>query len=50
MVDFIHLFGPQYDPRLIREAAGMPGQEEVDALLGDLDLPLRGLSEPATTV
>jgi LysR family cys regulon transcriptional activator len=48
MVDFIHLFGPQYDPRLIREAAAMPGQEELEALLGDLDLPLRGLKVPAT--
>jgi LysR family cys regulon transcriptional activator len=47
MVDFIHLFGPQYDPRLIREAAGMPGQAEVDALLEDLELPLRGLNAPA---
>ena len=49
MVDFINLFGPQYEPRLIREAAGMPGQSEVDALLVDVDLPLRGLNKPAAS-
>jgi len=47
MVDFIHLFAPQYEPRLIRDAAGMPSQVEVDALLGGIDLPLRGMSEEA---
>ena len=48
MVDFIHLFAPQYEPRLIRDAAGMPGQDEVDALLGHIELPLRGLTTEPT--
>lgn len=48
MVDFIHLFGPQYDPRLITEAANLPSQAEVDALLGRIDLPLRGSREAVT--
>jgi LysR family cys regulon transcriptional activator len=41
MVDFIHLFAPHYSPRLIREAAGLASQTEVDALLESIDLPLR---------
>jgi len=47
MVDFIHLFAPQYEPRLIRDAAALPDQTEVDALLAGIDLPLRGLDAPA---
>lgn len=50
MVDFIHLFGPQYDPRLIRDAAALTAQDEVNDLLGGLDLPLRGLSQSTTPV
>ncbi|HEX6998471.1 MAG TPA: LysR substrate-binding domain-containing protein [Gammaproteobacteria bacterium] len=42
MVDFIHLFAPHFSPRLIREVANLPSQEEVDALLKDIPLPLRG--------
>jgi LysR family cys regulon transcriptional activator len=42
MVDFIHLFAPHYSPRLIREAASLPTQEQIDELLSDIPLPLRG--------
>jgi LysR family cys regulon transcriptional activator len=42
MVDFIHLFAPHYSPRLIRDAASLETQEEVDELLKDLPLPVRG--------
>src|SRR5690606_7045686 len=42
MVDFIHLFAPQLSPRLIRDAARAPNQEEVEALFKDIPLPLRG--------
>jgi LysR family cys regulon transcriptional activator len=48
MVDFIHLFAPQYETRLIREAASLPDQDAVDALLEKIDLPFRGMNEPAT--
>jgi LysR family cys regulon transcriptional activator len=41
MVDFIHLFAPHYSPRLIRDAAGLASQTEVDTLLADLELPFR---------
>ena len=50
MIDFIHLFGPQYTPRQIQDAAAQPGQEQVDELLGGLEIPLRELDEPAATV
>ena len=42
MVDFIHLFAPHYSPRMIREVAALPTQEEVDELLKDVPLPVRG--------
>ena len=42
MVDFIHLFAPHYSPRLIRSAAALEAQEQVDELLADLSLPVRG--------
>lgn len=42
MVDFIHLFAPHYSPRLIRSAAALETQEQVDELLADLSLPVRG--------
>ena len=42
MVDFIHLFAPQYPPRTIRDAAALPTQEEVSELLKDTILPVRG--------
>jgi hypothetical protein len=41
MVDFIHLFAPQYPPRLIRDAARAQTQDEVDDLVKDIALPLR---------
>jgi hypothetical protein len=40
-VDFIQLFAPHYAPRLIRDAANAQSQEEVDALLKDLPLPIK---------
>ncbi len=42
MVDFIHLFAPHYSPRLIRDVAALQTQDEVDQLLQDLPLPVRG--------
>lgn len=50
MVDFIHLFAPHYSPRLIRDAAALPTQEQIDVLLADIPLPVRGgcEQEPAT--
>jgi hypothetical protein len=45
MVDFINLFAPQYAPRLIRDVAHAQSQVEVDELLKDIPLPIRGGSE-----
>jgi LysR family cys regulon transcriptional activator len=42
MVDFVHLLAPHYSPRLIREAAGLSTQEQVDEVLKDVVLPVRG--------
>ena len=42
MVDFINLFAPHYGPRLIRDAAGLSNQADVDDLLKDIELPVRG--------
>ena len=42
MVDFIHLLAPHYQPRDIRDAANLGTQLEVDALLGEIVLPVRG--------
>jgi LysR family cys regulon transcriptional activator len=42
MVDFIHLLAPHYPAREIREAANLQSQDEVNRLLGDIVLPLRG--------
>jgi LysR family transcriptional regulator, cys regulon transcriptional activator len=42
MVDFIHLFAPHYGTRLIREAAALPDQEQIEVLLKDIVLPVRG--------
>ncbi len=50
MVDFVHLFAPHYAPRLIREAAAQPTQEQVDALLKEIPLPVRGGCEQETAV
>ena len=48
MVDFIHLFAPHYSPRLIREAASLETQEQVDELVADSPLPVRGGCEQDT--
>ncbi len=42
MVDFIHLLAPHYSVRQIREAAELPNQDEVNVLLEDVLLPVRG--------
>lgn len=42
MVDFVHLLAPHYSTRLIRDAANLANQEQVDDLLRDLPLPVRG--------
>ena len=42
MVDFIHLFAPHYSPRLIREAAASQTQEQLEQLIRDVQLPVRG--------
>ena len=42
MVDFIQLFAPHYSQRLIRDIAELETQEEVDALLSEMRLPIRG--------
>jgi hypothetical protein len=42
MVDFIHLLAPHYSPRQLREVAGMTNQDDVNANLGDIALPVRG--------
>jgi LysR family cys regulon transcriptional activator len=42
MVDFIHLLAPHYPTREIRDAANLQSQEEVNQLLGDIALPVRG--------
>ena len=41
MIDFIHLFAPHYSPRLIRDVAEMPSQEQADELMKDIALPLK---------
>ena len=42
MVDFIQLFAPHYSKRLINDIAQLETQEEVNALLSDMRLPIRG--------
>ncbi|HEY5624471.1 MAG TPA: LysR substrate-binding domain-containing protein [Gammaproteobacteria bacterium] len=42
MVDFIHLFAPHYPRHLISDAAHAESQEELDELLKDVKLPVRG--------
>jgi len=41
MVDFISLFAPQLTTELVRRAAALPTQAEVDAQFADVRLPLR---------
>jgi LysR family cys regulon transcriptional activator len=42
MVDFINLFAPHYPTRLIRDVAHAQSQVEVDELLKDTPLPIKG--------
>ena len=42
MVDFAALFAPHLSPELTQRAASLETQVEVDELLGNLTLPLRG--------
>ena len=42
MVEFIHLFAPHYSKWTIRESAALETQEQVDGLIGDRRLPVRG--------
>ncbi len=41
MADFVSLFAPQLVPELVRRAAEMPTQADVDGLFTSLPLPLR---------
>jgi hypothetical protein len=41
MVDFIHFLAPHYSPDMIRDAANLPTQEQVDELLKAITLPER---------
>ncbi len=42
MIDFISYFAPHLTPELTRQAAGLDTQAEVDELLADIALPIRG--------
>jgi LysR family cys regulon transcriptional activator len=42
MVDFIHLFAPHFSTRLIRDAARAHSQDDVDELVREIALPLKG--------
>ena len=42
MVDFINLFAPHYSTRLIRDVAHAQSQAEVDELLKETSLPIKG--------
>ena len=42
MVEFAALFAPHLSPELTQQAASMETQAEVDDLLGQIELPLRG--------
>jgi hypothetical protein len=42
MVDFVHLFAPHCSTRLIRDAARTQSQAEVDELLHEVPLPIKG--------
>jgi LysR family cys regulon transcriptional activator len=49
MVDFISLFAPQLATELVRRAAELPSQTEVDALFAGMELPLRTGCRPLRT-
>ena len=49
MVDFVSLFAPHLNPELVRRAAELPSQAEVDALFTDVKLPLRSGCSPVAT-
>ena len=42
MVDFIHLLAPHYSPRLISDVANIETDEQLEELLKDVKLPVRG--------
>jgi LysR family cys regulon transcriptional activator len=42
MVEFISLFAPHLTPELIRDAIELETQAEVDELLADITLPVKG--------
>jgi LysR family cys regulon transcriptional activator len=42
MFDFAHLFAPHLTPALMAEVASAPDQAAVNALVGDIELPLKG--------
>ena len=42
MLDFIHLLAPHLPLGIIREAAKAEAPEDLDELLGDIELPVRG--------
>ncbi len=50
MVDFIHLFAPQYSPRLIRDVANAETVEDANALVKDVKLPVRTGCELEETI
>jgi hypothetical protein len=41
MYEFIELLAPHLPKKLVRETEKLETQEEVDRILGDLDIPLR---------
>jgi hypothetical protein len=43
MYEFIELLAPHLPRRLVRETERLETQEEVDRILGDLQIPLRDM-------
>lgn len=50
MVDFVNLFAPHYSSRLIRDTARAQTQQDVDELLKELALPIKGGCEQAASL
>lgn len=49
MLDFVRLFAPQFDERMLEEIQRSPEQATVDRLLADTELPMKsGCGDPAT--
>ncbi len=42
MIDFVHLLAPHYSRRLISDVANMETDEQLEELLNDVKLPIRG--------